>query len=337
MVGRFRFRDAKTAGGACVLLGASLVTPLLAAVPAEAALAPATSGAKVVREERIGRHIRDLTVRTPNLTRPVKVRLLLPRDWSRKARRTWPVLYVFHGGQDNYTSWTRNTDIEKWARRYDAIVVMPEGGNGSYSNWYNYGRGGLPRWETFHTSDVVQLIERNYRGGKRRAAVGVSAGGMGAITYAARHKGLFRYAASLSGPLHLTGPGMPALALITNAANKQDPVAIYGIPGVHDANWRAHDPYVLAPKLRGVGIFFSSGTTGRAGPGDPKVGPGDVGLFGERTVGQTNREFRKRLKELGIPHVARLYGDGRHNWPAWRRISKTLWPELMDRIGARRL
>ncbi|MEO3782575.1 alpha/beta hydrolase-fold protein [Actinocorallia sp. B10E7] len=320
------------------LMGVALTLPLLGDVPVRAAApVPADGGAKIVRERRLGRHMRDLTVRTPNLDGSVKIRILLPRNWKKKTKRTWPVLYAFHGGQDDYTSWARSTDIEKWARLYDVIVVMPEGGNGSYTDWHNYGRGGTPRWETFHTSDVVQLVERNYHAGRRRAAIGVSAGGMGSIGYAARHRGLFRQVASLSGILHLTAPGMPALAMVTNAANKQDPAAIYGLPGVDAANWRAHDPYVLAPRLRGVGIFFSAGTTGRPGPGDPKVGPVDVGLFGERAVGQTNREFRKRLDGLNIPYTARLYGDGRHNWPAWRRISKRLWPELMVRIGARRL
>ncbi len=326
----------RTASG---VVGAVLLLPLAAGAPAtaRARYRPADSGAKIVGEKRFGKHMRDLTVRTPNITGQVKVRILLPRDWRKNAKRTWPVLYAFHGGQDGYLSWTRSTDIEKWARRYGVIVVMPEARNGSYTDWHNYGRGGVPRWETFHTADVVQLIERNYRGGRKRAAMGVSAGGMGAISYAARHKGLFRHAASLSGILHLTGPGMPELAMITNAANKQDPAAVYGVPGVDAANWRAHDPYVLAPRLRGVRIFFSAGTTGRPGPGDPKVGPIDVGLFGERTVGETNRDFRDRLKKLGIAHTARLYGDGRHNWPAWRRVSKNLWPDLMRSIGARKL
>ena len=320
------------------LTGVVLALPLLGDVPVRAAApAPADSGAKVVREQRISRYMRDITVRTPNLNGTVKIRILLPEKWKKNARRTWPVLYAFHGGQDDYTSWTRNTDIEKWSRRYDAIVVMPEGGNGSYTDWYNYGRGGRPRWETFHTSDVVQLVERNYRAGRKRAAIGVSAGGMGSVGYAARHRGLFRHVASLSGILRLTGPGMPALAMVTNAANKQDPAAIYGLPGIDAANWRAHDPYVLAPRLRGTGIFFSAGTTGRPGPGDPNVGPVDVGLFGERTVGQTNREFRRRLDDLGIPYTANLYGDGRHNWPAWRRISTRRWPKLMRQIDARRL
>ncbi|WP_232835969.1 alpha/beta hydrolase [Actinocorallia populi] len=324
--------------GAVAVLGAALVAPLLGVVPAEAAARrPAESGARIVREEKLGRYMRDLTVRSPHLAEQVKVRILLPANWRKKTKRTWPVLYAFHGGQDGYVSWTRSTDIEKWARRYGVIVVMPEASDGSYTDWHNHGRGGVPRWETFHTSDVVQLVERNYHGGGRRAAIGVSAGGMGSLSYAARHKGLFRYAASLSGILHLTAPGMPALAMVTNAANLHDPTAIYGVPGVDDANWRAHDPYVLAPRLRGVGVFFSAGTTGRPGPGDPKVGPVDVGLFGERAVGQTNRDFGRRLKELGIPHTARLYGDGRHNWPAWRRVSKKLWPTLMQRIGARRL
>ena len=334
MGGSIRVRSGRVGVG---LAGVALVAPLLGAPPVQAAgWRAADSGARIVKEKRLGSHMRDLTVKSPNLKAQVKVRILLPRGWRKRAKAAWPVLYVFHGGQDDYTSWTRNTDIEKWALRYNAIIVMPEAGNGGYTDWYNHGRGGPPRWETFHTSDVVQLVERNYHAGKRRAAIGVSAGGMGSIAYAARHRGLFRYAASLSGILHLTGFGMPELSVLTNAANKQDPFAVYGTPGVDVANWRAHDPYVLAPRLRGVGIFFSAGTTGLRGPGDPDAGPLDVGLFGERTVGQTNQEFRDRLKGLGIPYTSDLYGNGRHNWPAWRRISKRLWPTLMRQIGAHR-
>lgn len=322
----------------------ALALPLLA-LPAGAAapdrvaarapaFRPADSGAKIVRETRFGKLGRDLTVQTPNLDSRVKVRILLPKTWRKNAKRTWPVLYAFHGGRDDYTSWTRETRIATWAAKYDVIVVMPEAANSSYTDWFNKGKRGNPRWETFHTADVVQLVERNYRAGKRRAAIGVSAGGMGSLKYAARHRGLFRYAASLSGPLWLTGPGSQASTAITAAVNGQDAWNIYGDP-VHDiANWRAHDPYHLAPKLRGVRVFFSSGTTGRPGPGDPKAGPLDIGLIGERAVGDTNKAFRKRLRDLKVPHTADLYGDGRHNWPAWRRVSAKLWPTIMKNLKA---
>ena len=324
-------------GGSAAALTAALAGA--GAVPAHAApsgLVRADDGARVTAEKKVTAGVTDLTIDSPALGRSVKTRVLLPAGWRRGAARTWPVLYAFHGGRNNYTSWTRNTDIEAWAARYGVIVVMPEGADGSYTDWFNYGRGGTPRWETFHTAEVRQLVERNYGAGERRAAIGNSSGGAGAVAYAARHPGLFRYAASLSGILSMRSAGMPAMLMFTNAGNGQDPFAIWGVPGADDANWAAHDPYALAPRLRGTGLFFSSGTTGRPGPGDPDVAPWDVGLLSEFAIGANTRDFKARLDKLDIPYTAHLYGDGRHNWPAWARESRFIWPTLMTSIGAAR-
>ncbi|TDC51427.1 esterase family protein [Actinomadura sp. KC345] len=299
-----------------------------------AAPAAADTGARITAEKKVGANAVDITIDSPSLGKSVKTRILLPKNWRRGSQATWPVLYAFHGGQDDYSSWPRNTDIEAWAAAYNVIVVMPEAENGGYANWYNYGKGGTPKWETFHTAEVRQLLERNYGAGAMRAAIGNSSGGQGALTYAARHPGLFKYAASLSGIVSMRSPGMPALLMFTNASNWQDPFAIWGIPWADDANWAAHDPHALAPKLRGTGIFFSSGSTGRPGPGDPDVAPWDVGLLSEIAIGANNKEFKKRLDALGIPYTAHIYGDGRHNFPAWIRETKFIWPTLMRSIGA---
>jgi S-formylglutathione hydrolase FrmB len=104
------------------------------------------------------------------------VRLLLPEGWSKQAGRTWPVLYMLHGGVDDYTSWTRMTRVEELTEDLDAIVVMPEGGgSGNYSDWHNGGKGGPPGWETFHTEELLDVLESGYRNGApaftpRRAA-----------------------------------------------------------------------------------------------------------------------------------------------------------------------
>src|SRR5690348_9674942 len=129
--------------------------------------------------------MRDLTVASPALGGTVKVRLLLPvRYWSRPGVR-WPVLYLLHGCCDSYQSWTRSTDVESIPALRGVLVVMPEGGDvGFYSNW----RDG-PAWETFHTRELPRLLERSYGAGVPRAIAGLSMGGLGAIDYAARHRG----------------------------------------------------------------------------------------------------------------------------------------------------
>ncbi|NEA21407.1 alpha/beta hydrolase [Actinomadura bangladeshensis] len=332
---RVHWRRSLASGAIGVVLVAGIGAVGAGSAQALAGPVRADDGARITAEKKIASREVDITIDSPALGKSVKARLLLPANWKRDSAATWPVLYAFHGGQDDYTSWTRNTDIEAWAAKYNVIVVMPEGDNGSYTDWYNYGKGGTPKWETFHTAEVRQLLERNYHAGALRAVIGNSSGGAGAMAYAARHPGMFKYAASLSGILSMRSIGMPAMLMFTNAGNGQDPFAIWGIPWADDANWQAHDPATLAPKLRGTGLFFSAGTTGRPGPGDPDVAPWDIGLLSEIAVGANNKDFQKRLDELKIPYTAHIYGDGRHNWPAWVRESKFIWPTLMKSIGAR--
>ncbi|WP_051107994.1 alpha/beta hydrolase [Actinomadura atramentaria] len=328
-----RWRRSLAVSAAAVLAAGTGVT---VALPAHAqTFKAADTGAKITGEQQIASGEVDITISSPSLGKSVKTRLLLPQGW--KAGSTYPVLYAFHGGQDNYTSWTKNTDIEAWARKYNVIVVMPEGENGSYTDWYNYGKGGTPKWETFHTTEVRQLVERNFGASSVAAAIGNSSGAQGAMSYAARHPGMFKYVASLSGTLSMRSPGMPAMLMFTNAGNGQDPYAIWGIPWFDDANWKAHDPASLVDKLRGTGLFFSAGTTGRPGPGDPDVAPWDIGLLSEIAIGADNKDFQKKLDEAKVPYTAHIYGDGRHNWPAWIREATFIWPTLMKSIGAKQL
>ncbi len=178
-----------------VLAAAALGATLAPVVTAEAAtFKPADDGARITAYKWLNKQEFDFTVKSPALGSSQKVRVLIPKTWRWTSHATWPVLYVFHGGHADYTSWTGQTNIATTAKAWNAMVVMPEGANGSYTDWFNYGNGGSPKWETFHTQEVRQLIERNYHGGGIRAAMGNSSGGEGSITYAERHPGLFRYA-----------------------------------------------------------------------------------------------------------------------------------------------
>lgn len=321
----------------------ALISPLaMTAVIDPAYAAPkfkkASNGASIAGVKWIKKKRQfDFTINSKALGRKAKVRVLVPRNWKRTAKRTWPVLYAYHGGRDTYVSWTRSTNIEAWAWKYDVMVVMPAGDNGSYTNWWNGGKRGIPKWETFHTLEVKQLVERNFRAGGARACIGNSSGGQGCITYAARFPKMFRYAASFSGPLSLLAPGMPQLLLYTMSGTTSNPYAVYGHPVRDRANWEAHDPTTLAPNLRGTKLYISSGTTGRPGPYEnPNMAPWDIGLVSEAAIGYSNQVFYNRLKKLKIPVTAHIYGDGRHSWPYWIREAKRVWPQLMKTLGARR-
>ncbi|WP_173390727.1 alpha/beta hydrolase [Actinomadura litoris] len=288
----------------------------------------ADDGAVITRVVRVGAFQFDFSVASPALGAVVWTRVIVPRGWE--ARRAWPVVYAYHGGNNDYTSWTKDSDIARVAASSGAMVVMPEGGwNGLYANWWNGGRGGVPKWEDFHIKEVIPLMERNFRAGTSRAAIGVSSGGLGAVTYAERHPGVFRYVASYSGALNITAPGMPLVLTLVNGTD------VWGDPFLDRENWRAHDAAVMVARLRGVGVYVSSGD-GRPGPYDaPDTPPWDGGRIGEQISGGMNGGFVRAAGEAGVPVTAHLYGPGMHNWKYWRRELALSWPALTAAVGAR--
>jgi S-formylglutathione hydrolase FrmB len=284
-------------------------------------------GPRVVSAQAAGGRVVNLKIDSPAVGRTVGVRLLLPRDYDREPARRWPVLYLLHGCCDSYQSWTRSTDVERLSARDDVLVVMPDGGRaGFYSDW----RQG-PAWERFHLTELRQILERHYRAGDPRAVAGLSMGGFGAMSYAARHPRFFRAAASYSGLLDLrrSTDDEGVVAGITQSEG-EDPDALWGDPDRDAARWKAHNPRDLATRLRGTRLFVSSGT-GRPGPLDPRGARSDPI---EPVVLRETASFVVRLRALGIPARVDLYGPGTHSWPYWQRELHRSWPLLMGAVGA---
>jgi S-formylglutathione hydrolase FrmB len=282
--------------------------------------------AAVLAQRQVAPRVIDLTVRSPALGRTAMVRLLTPDGWSaRREGRRWPVLYLLHGCCDTYDSWTRDTRIEDMRALRRVLVVMPEAGDvGFYSDWRNGGRGGPPAWETFHLVELRGLLERSYGAGTPRAVAGLSMGGLGAMSYAARHRGMFAAAASYSGLLHPLVDARYMLGLFS--AETSDPLAIWGDPEADRQTWAAHDPTELAARLHGIRLFVSSGN-GRPGPLDRRGAANDRV---EATVDRESQAFAARLKRLDVPAKTDFYGPGTHAWPYWERELERSLPVLLD-------
>ncbi len=201
---------------------------------------------------------------------------------------------------------------------------MPEAGAvGFYSNWSGEPR---PAWETFHLTEVRQLLERDYGAGPRGAVAGLSMGGLGAMGYAARHPDLFGAAASFSGVLHPLQHADFFLGLFS--AYTPDPRAIWGDPTRDHAIWARHDPTELADRLDGIPLFVSAGN-GRPGPLDGAAQGNDRI---ESTVLRESQAFVNRLRQLQIPVHADFYGPGTHTWPYWQRELKRALPTLLQAL-----
>jgi S-formylglutathione hydrolase FrmB len=276
----------------------------------DAPRAAPSPGPAIVAQHRVAPRIVDLDVRSPALGRTAKVRLLLPEGWDRTRRR--PVLYLLHGCCDTYDSWTRETDVEDLPELRDVLVVMPEGGaTGFYSDWLKKGE---PRWETFHLVELRGLLERDFGAGPQRAIAGLSMGGFGALSYAARHPGFFRAAASYSGVVHPLGD----VELVQGIARDQgeDPDALWGDPQTQRAVWAAHDPTEQAAKLRGTRLFVSIGNRG----------------FIERALRPENDALAAALRRAGVPATLHFYAHGTHDWPYWQRELHRSLPVLLGAL-----
>ncbi|GGP42797.1 alpha/beta hydrolase [Saccharothrix coeruleofusca] len=307
------------------LLTLMLLVNLLVTLPATATATPTKSGAWVVREEQLSDRLLELTVHSTAVGRDVGVRLLLPPDWREHPRRDWPTLYLLHGccdGDTGYRSWTDKTDVTELTSRTNVLVVMPEAGpTGFYSNWLSG-----PKWETFHLTELRGLLEREYRSGHRRAVAGLSMGGFGALSYAARHPGFFRAAASYSGLVHTTAnPDVVEWVLSTLG---DDPDALWGDPVTHARIWAAHNPYDLAKRLRGIPVYISSGN-GEPGPLDPPDAEFDSL---EQILNEQSAAVVDRLRAEHVRVHADLYGPGRHIWPYWERALHRSLPMLVGAI-----
>ena len=296
----------------------------LAATMATAAATPTAPAAhaadlRVVGHQRVDARLSELTLLTSAVDGPTRVRVLLPAGYAQSHRR-YPVLYLLHGAIDDERSWTQKGDAEAITRGRPLIVVMPDSGpSGGYANWYRGGRGGPPEWETYHLRQLVPFVDRHYRTVARRdgrAIAGLSMGGFGAMSYAARHPDLFGAAASFSGAVDTNNP-------LDIAITGDEP---FGPRLTQQIRWRGHNPTDLAPNLRGLDLTVR---TGNGEPGGP-FGGGDVV---ELAVHQMSVGFHEHLASLDLPHVWDDYGPGGHTWPYWQRDLRETLPGLMRRFA----
>jgi len=128
-----------------------------------------------------------------------RANVLLPDGYN--PHRRYPLLVLLHGLNGDYNTYAFAGDLTVF-NGFPGIVVMPEGADGWYTDWWNNGERGSPAWESYELNEVVPSIlarfpilpERRYH-----AIAGISMGGLGAAYLGSRLPGFFGSVASLSG------------------------------------------------------------------------------------------------------------------------------------------
>jgi S-formylglutathione hydrolase FrmB len=274
--------------------------------------------------------LEEIAVPSAALGRPLSVSIYRPD--GPPPSDGWPVLYLLHGLNGSYRDWPALGGIQATLDRLIAarrirplVVVMPDAGNSWYVN--SSAVGGPGDFQTAILDDLPRAIEqdlpaRHDRGA--RAIAGLSMGGFGAFSYAARHPDLFAIAASFSGAIDTNDPqpaGQPDESILDGGV----PDSTWGPYQTQQVIWRAHDPWDLAANLRGLDLMM---LTGNGLPGGPYPWEPATGAI-EYDIHQQNVDMNARLDALGIPHYYDDYGAGDHSWPYWQRDLSQVLPMII--------
>ena len=87
---------------------------------------------------------------TPSIGWLPRVNVLLPDAYD--ASRRYPVLYLLHGGGEDYSTFDTKYDIRNHTAERDLIVVMPDGGKAGWYSDPESSNVGPRNWETFHVA-----------------------------------------------------------------------------------------------------------------------------------------------------------------------------------------
>jgi len=160
-----------------------------------------------------GKVFDNLSMKSEILKGERKYAVYLPPDYD-TSERSYPVLYLLHGGGDDQTGWVQFGEVLhiadkaiKEGKATPMVIIMPDANTGR-RGYFNDPKGDW-NYEDFFFKELMPYVEKEYRikGEKRyRAVAGLSMGGGGSFMYALHHPELFSSACPLSastGPLSL--------------------------------------------------------------------------------------------------------------------------------------
>lgn len=247
-----------------------------------------------------------LALPSETFRKPMRYTIYLPPGYE-QSKRTYPVVYLFHGFGDDDAAWIHNGELAETLDRAIAdrkvtpmIVVMPDGG----VSWYVNSADGASKWEDYFMKEFMPFIEERFRVRPQRgsrAIGGVSMGGYGALSYALRHSDRFSACLALSASLRAPED----VAAITPERWAQAYAATFG-PGKGEArltaHWQSLSPLRVLEAAKpeaypATRIYLDCGDR------DPLL----KGTFAFHTL----------LDARGVSHALRVRGGG-HTWGYWR-------------------
>ncbi|MFC2123197.1 alpha/beta hydrolase [Bacteroidota bacterium] len=258
----------------------------------------------------------NLSLKSEILKMERKYAIYLPPDYE-SSMRSYPVLYLLHGGGDDQTGWVQFGEVLHIAdkailegKSTAMVIVMPDANTGQRG--FNNDVSGEWLYEDFFFEEFMPHVEKTYRikGEKQyRAVAGLSMGGGGTYYYALHRPNLFAAACPLSA-----GGGRNTKEGINNR-RKERGLPVWPEDKLDEwiKKYSILDLIEDMPEenIKAVRWYIDSGDD-------------------DRRASEGSALVHAAMNKKGIPHEFRIR-DGAHNWTYWR----TALPEVLDFISQR--
>ena len=240
----------------------------------------------------------------------LRVNVYLPAGYDGKRR--FPILWLLHGHGDAYDSWInpQQGDFLHIAAGFPGIVVMPEGAQGWYTDWWE-GGARRPGWESYYLNELMPLVQQRLRilpGRSNHAIAGLSMGGEGAVYFAEQRPGYFGSVATFSGCVSIQRSEWPT-GFNTQG---QDYATVFGpVDGFYATG---HNPTALAGNLQYSRLFVSVGN----GVPAPAEASNSFGAVAETELQFHATDLLSAARAAGA-QTSYIHHQGIHAWTYWRQ------------------
>ena len=289
------------------------------------------------------------------------VQIYLPEGYNEQDSSGYPVIYFLHGATLDHTAYQNLIAILNTLIGEDmispVIVVKPDGSIGPWTGSFYTNSQLYGNFEDYMVQDLPEFIEANYKtlaSRNKRAIMGHSMGGYGAMKIALKHPDIYGAVASLSAPLDFSHwpdriPGVVSenggVPVSEYNPDKLQTSLFYTLAGAFSPNlkrtpypvdflidsmgvvidsvfsrWMLNDPASLAAKMdrsSHLSIYF------------------DCGEEDELLTYPFNTGFADSLDKLGIAYDFQSFTGGHMNQlPTRLPIALQFLDSVMNRIGS---
>jgi S-formylglutathione hydrolase FrmB len=244
----------------------------------------------------LGPNVSEHKLASKLMGRDMPYRVIVPVEKMVATGTRHPVIYLLHGLTGHFNNWTDLTKLSEYAAAYNVIIVMPEGGDGWYTDSVSNEK---EKWESYIVQELIPEVDKKFKTQPtrdKRAIAGLSMGGFGSLKFGLKYPEKFVLAGSFSGAV---SAGQITEKTVPGAIGK----TIDGIFGPEGSeNRKANDVIGIIRSLTPEKtkeipfIYFDCGT--------------------EDFLFQSNRDFVNLLVEKKVPHEYRQL-PGVHDWKYW--------------------